>query len=135
MGVMRSPLFRSALLLALAAVALLAACPGGAGSRGGGTPDGAQVYASRNCAICHGAAREGKSSADGKPLGPPLKGLAAHWTADEMVLKYFPDPVGYQNADPRLSRMLETYSAMKMPPVAGDQAELRALAEWLLTDP
>jgi hypothetical protein len=47
---------------------------------------------------------------------------------------YFPDPVGYQQRDPRLSGMLKTYNTMKMPPVTGDPAELKALAQWLVTN-
>jgi hypothetical protein len=118
------------LALAVGALGLLAACPqeGGGGEPAAKVP-GAQLYAQRRCGICHGDNREGK------PLAPPLKGLAQHWTADELVYKYFPDPVAYQNNNPRLSKMLEQYSSMKMPPVLGDPAELRVLAEWLLTEP
>jgi hypothetical protein len=51
-----------------------------------------------------------------------------------MTERYFPDPIGYQNRDPRLKAMLEEYSKMKMPPVVGDGEDLRKLAEFLMTD-
>jgi mono/diheme cytochrome c family protein len=98
-------------------------CGGSAASRG------EKVYAMQSCAICHGKQREGSK------LGPPLTGLKAHWTADQLVRDYFPDPVTYQNNDPRLREMLKTYNTMKMPAVRLPEADQRALADWLLTDP
>ena len=110
-------------LLALAAVGLLAACQSGGD---GAAAQGPKIYAAHQCGICHGDDRAGKS------LAPPLKGLSAHWTADQLVNDYFPDPVGFQNKDPRLSGMLKTYSTMKMPPVQGSPEDLKALAQWLV---
>jgi mono/diheme cytochrome c family protein len=121
---MRPRLGHCLLLAGLAGLGLLAACPGGSPE----AARGAAVYVEHRCGMCHADDRSGK------PLAPPLKGLAAHWTADELVREYFPDPVSYQNNDPRLREMLQTYNTMKMPPVQGSPEDLRALAEWLVKD-
>jgi mono/diheme cytochrome c family protein len=111
-------------LLAVTGLAsMLAACQSPSGDRG------AQIYAMESCAICHGKQREGTR------LGPPLIGLKAHWTEDKLVRDYFPDPVTFQNNDPRLREMLKTFNTMKMPAVRIPEADQRALARWLLIDP
>ena len=96
---------------------------------------GWQAYADLNCASCHGEAREGKRS------GPPLTGLADHWTADQLM-NYLADPDAVVRANPRLAYKAEKY-VIGMPKVSGKspgysdkaQAErLRALAEYMLVD-
>lgn len=126
------------LLILLLAVTSLVACPGGesggdadtgGAANAGSGKTGAQIYKDKRCAMCHGEQREGVAG-----LGPPLKGMAQYWTVDRMVNGYFPDPIGYQNRDPRLRQMLEEYNKMKMPPVVGDPDDLRKLAEFLMSE-
>ena len=96
---------------------------------------GWQVYVDLNCAACHGENREGKRS------GPPLIGLAEHWTSDEIV-DYLSDPDAMMKSNPRLAYKAEQY-AIGMPKVSGktpgysDKAlpeKLEALAGYLLVD-
>jgi hypothetical protein len=112
-----------ALTAGLTGLGLLSACP-----TANNSGPGPALYIAHRCGICHGDDRAGKA------LAPPLKGLAAHWTADKLVRDYFPDPPAYQASDPRLREMLKTYSSMKMPPVQDTPENLRALAEWLIQD-
>ena len=96
---------------------------------------GWQAYVDLKCASCHGDDREGKRS------GPPLQGLAEHWTAETM-LDYLADPDAVVKANPRLAFKAEKY-AISMPAVSGkapgysDKANaetLTALAEYMLVD-
>jgi mono/diheme cytochrome c family protein len=96
---------------------------------------GWQAYVDLNCASCHGENREGKRS------GPPLTGLSAHWSADELV-DYLTDPDEAIKADPRLAYKAEKY-AIGMPKVSGKspgyaaqahEERLEALAEYVLVD-
>ena len=96
---------------------------------------GWQAYADLKCASCHGEDRGGKRS------GPPLTGLAEHWSADGLV-SYLSDPDAAVRADPRLRYKAEAY-AIAMPAVSGkapgyaDKATpetLAALAAYMLVD-
>jgi len=96
---------------------------------------GWRAYVDLNCGSCHGDARQGKRS------GPPLTGLAEHWTVDQLV-GYFADPDAVVKANPRLAYKAEKY-AIAMPAVSGkapgyaDKATpdaLAALAEYVLVD-
>jgi mono/diheme cytochrome c family protein len=96
---------------------------------------GWQAYVDLNCAACHGEDREGKRS------GPPLIGLAEHWTGDQLV-SYLSDPDAMIATNPRLAYKAEKY-AIGMPKVSGkspgyaDKAlpdKLGMLAEYLLVD-
>jgi mono/diheme cytochrome c family protein len=96
---------------------------------------GWRAYVDLKCAGCHGEAREGKRS------GPPLNGLAEHWTAETLV-DYLADPDAVVKANPRLAFKAETY-AISMPAVSGkapgyaDKANpetLAALAEYMMVD-
>jgi mono/diheme cytochrome c family protein len=96
---------------------------------------GWQTYVDLDCASCHGANREGKRS------GPPLNGLAEHWTAEQLAT-YLVDPDAMVKTNPRLAYKAEQY-AIAMPSVSGkspgyagkvDDVKLAALAEYLLVD-
>lgn len=96
---------------------------------------GWRAYVDLNCASCHGDDREGKRS------GPPLTGLAEHWTADRLVA-YLTDPDAAVRADPRLAYKSEKY-AIGMPSASGKSPgyagkaraeKLRAIAEYMLVD-
>ena len=96
---------------------------------------GWQAYVDLNCASCHGEGREGKRS------GPPLKGLAEHWTAEQLV-GYLADPDAVVKATPRLAYKAEQY-AIAMPAVSGkspgyagkvNEATLESLAAYMLID-
>ena len=96
---------------------------------------GWRAYVDLNCASCHGEAREGKRT------GPPLAGLAQHWSADQLV-SYLEDPDAAIRSDPRLAYRAEKY-ALGMPGVSAktpgyaeraSPETLRALAEYLLVD-
>ena len=96
---------------------------------------GWRAYVDLKCASCHGEDREGKRS------GPPLNGLAEHWSADQLV-SYLADPEAVVKATPRLALKAERY-AISMPAVSGkapgyaDKANaetLRAIAEFMLVD-
>jgi mono/diheme cytochrome c family protein len=96
---------------------------------------GWQAYVDLNCASCHGESREGKRS------GPPLTGLAEHWSAEQLV-RYLSDPDAVVKANPRLAYKAEQY-AIAMPAVSGkspgyagkvNEATLASLAEYVLVD-
>jgi mono/diheme cytochrome c family protein len=96
---------------------------------------GWQAYVDLKCASCHGEEREGKRS------GPPLTGLAEHWTADTLV-SYLSDPDAVVKTSLRLAFKAEKY-AISMPAVSGkapgygDNANpeaLAAIAEYMLVD-
>lgn len=96
---------------------------------------GWQVYTDLDCAICHGEMREGKRA------GPPLIGLATHWSVDRLV-SYLNDPDEMVRTDPRLAYRAEKYT-IGMPKVSGkspgyadkvDAEKLALLAEYLLAD-
>jgi len=96
---------------------------------------GWQVYVELDCATCHGENREGKRA------GPPLTGLADHWSADRLV-SYLTDPDEMVRKDPRLAYKAEQY-AIGMPKVSGKSPgygdkvsaeRLAVLAEYLMVD-
>ncbi len=83
-----------------------------------------EIFKSGNCGMCHG------QDQNGTPLGPPLRDLKANWDVPKLIA-YFKDPAGYAANDPRLSQNKGKYS-VPMPPQRFPDAELTALAEWLL---
>ena len=96
---------------------------------------GWRAYLDLNCASCHGESREGKRS------GPPLTGLAEHWSAEQLA-RYLADPDAVVRATPRLAHKAEQY-AIAMPAVSGkspgyagkvNEATLVSLAEYVLVD-
>jgi mono/diheme cytochrome c family protein len=110
---------------------LLAAlgCNKQGGGGAGGVAQGAAVYASSNCATCHGDQREGKPR-----LGPALTGLSQHWASADELAKYIADPRNYALGDQRLREQMTKF-AMKMPAVPMTDEQRLALAQWLLQDP
>jgi hypothetical protein len=96
---------------------------------------GWKAYIDLNCGKCHGDTRQGQRS------GPSLTGLAAHWSAEELV-SYLTDPDAVVKNNPRLAYKAEKYaigmpSASGKSPGYGEKAraeKLKALAEYLLID-
>jgi len=102
---------------------------GGAASAGQGAADfkaGQAVYAAQGCAQCHGPDMAGKDT-----IAPPLKGLAANWTAEKLS-EYLQDPQGYADRDPRLAANRGHFS-MRMPPYKIAPAEEAELIKLLLS--
>jgi hypothetical protein len=96
---------------------------------------GWRAYVDLKCGDCHGVNREGKRT------GPPLTGLAEHWSADRLV-DYLEDPDAMIVTDKKLAYRAEKY-AIGMPKVSGKSPgyaekaaaeRLQALAEYLLVD-
>jgi len=87
---------------------------------------GKTIFEDWECATCHGDDREGTEG------GPPLTGLAAHWTV-ETLAQYVTDPEVFVEKDARLQKIMESYPDTEMPaydvfPIE----ERRALAAYLL---
>lgn len=93
-------------------------------SGAGGGFDGAEVFKSASCAMCHGEEREGTG------MAPRLLGLDDYWVP-ETLEKYLLDPKGYAAGDERLSEQAKQFS-MEMPPWSYSAEELAALINWLL---
>lgn len=86
--------------------------------------DGAEVYRSASCAMCHGEEHEGTG------MAPPLVKLSEYWVP-ETLERYLLDPEGYAATDERLRDQAQQYS-MKMPPWSYSAEEMAALINWLL---
>jgi mono/diheme cytochrome c family protein len=111
------PLLLSALLL-VPACAFRRQPPPGA--------SGAVIYELQNCANCHGDQREGTRR------GPPLAGLAAHWTGPELA-EFFLDPRAQVERDARLRAYDAEYGSSDMSSYANlDRSQRTTLALWLL---
>jgi cytochrome c553 len=93
-------------------------------SGAGGGFDGAEVYKSASCSMCHGAERAGTD------MAPPLVKLSEYWVP-ETLERYLLDPEGYAATDERLRDQAKQYS-MKMPPWSESEEEMAALINWLL---
>ena len=107
----------------LATLLALSAC--GASPQGDAPNDGARLYVMANCTTCH--ATDGK----GTPLGPPLRGLDAHWTRESLA-DYMTDPKAAIDSNPRLKTVSLNFS-MHMPPVLNFTPEQRlAIADHAL---
>lgn len=104
---------------------LLAVLAAGCGAGGDTGDPGAALYRAQNCANCHG------EEAVGGPLAPPLRGLAAHWTRDDLA-RYLRDPRGFAGKSARTRELEDEYTRI-MPPYSNLTGEERgALAGWLL---
>ena len=109
-------------LLGLTLGTTLASCSDAADA---GPVDGATLFNRNGCMACHGMNRQGGS------LGPTLKGLAEHWSVEQLVA-YLEDPKGYAAQDERLRVQGEAFRS-PMPPYANLSVEERTtLAAWLL---
>lgn len=87
--------------------------------------DGKRVYDAQGCALCHAG------DATGTSLGPTLHGKASFWTREKLV-EYLKAPVAYAEQDPRLREQKKKYS---LPMRAFDkvpEAELGAVANFVL---
>ncbi|MFN0006934.1 MAG: c-type cytochrome [Planctomycetota bacterium] len=105
-------------------LACLAACSEAAPAQKA-TADGRRVYDAQGCALCHG------SDAAGTSLGPTLHGKASLWTREKIV-EYLKAPIAYAEQDPRLREQKKKYS---LPMRAFDkvpEAELAAVADFVL---
>jgi cytochrome c5 len=105
----------------------------GPGTLGGGSgaprrsgPDGATVYRDQGCIACHG------NQGQGTFLGPPITGMSAHWTRDDLA-EFFADPARFVASTPRLAEYGKDFG-MRMPalPRAVDRDARLALADWVL---
>ena len=83
-----------------------------------------QAYLNAGCPRCHGSDRSGG------PQGPPLKGLKANWTREEILL-FLKDPA--RNRDARLKALSDRYNA-QMPTFALAEETRRMLADYLLNE-
>ena len=106
---------------------LTSACSEGA-AKTPSAPDGEQVYATQGCALCHGGDGGGTS------LGPTLRGKASHWTREKLVA-YLKAPVAYAEADPRLAEQKKRYSLAMRQFDKVPEAELGAVADYVLRLP
>ena len=110
-----TPLFVLALLL----VACRRAAPAGPAT-------GQELFRRELCGSCHGSAGKGTW------MGPPLRGLGAHWTREELA-DFLRDPAAKVRTDPRLEELSRRFpNAMKANQVLGKQERTR-LADWLLS--
>lgn len=101
----------------------LAAC-GGPDAGPGLT--GAQLYELHGCAVCHGAGGEGRS------LGPPLVGLAAHWERAALA-EFLREPDVAVAADERLAEVARRFPS-RMKPYRNTTGEERLrIADFVLS--
>lgn len=104
-------------------IALLSLLLAGGCAQAGGA--GQAVYASKNCAMCHGGNGEGTNN------GPALTGLKQNWDRDKLAA-YLKDPQGYAASDPRLAANHDKY-VMRMPAAVLTPDEEGALLDYLLS--
>ena len=102
----------------------LASC-GGDSKKPPPAPDGERVYAAQGCALCHGG------DGSGTALGPTLHGKAPHWTRENLVL-YLKAPIAYAEKDPRLAEQKKKYSLPMRQFDHVPEAELGAVADYVL---
>lgn len=105
-------------------LASVAACSEAAPA-GKAAADGRRVFDAQGCALCHAG------DATGTALGPTLHGKASFWTREKLV-QYLKAPVAYAEQDPRLREQKKKYS---LPMRAFDkvpEAELAAVADFVL---
>ncbi|MEM7310089.1 MAG: cytochrome c [Planctomycetota bacterium] len=107
----------------VAAGALLGACRFPAQPPPGAS--GAEIYALQLCANCHGEQGEGKTQ------GPPLRGLSAHWSRDDLA-DFLAETDAWEERDERLARLAREYSGDMKPYDNLSPAERLRLADYLL---
>lgn len=114
-------------------LAALAALAGGCADDASGTtgelpPDspGFALFQRMRCDTCHGA------DANGLPrIGPPLHGIAANWTREELVA-YLQDPAPFRASKPHLQQVAQGYMAHMRPFPELSEKERGVLGDWLL---
>lgn len=118
--------FTLSLLFGLTACTEQAEVAGASGAESA-TSSPEKLYRSKNCVSCHG------HDLRGTMLAPALRGLAAHWNAEELA-QFLREPKAWLEKDARLAEVARTYRS-PMPPTFGTDAERLALAQWLLAQP
>ncbi len=86
---------------------------------------GERIYELQLCANCHGDAGEGGS------LGPPLRGLDAHWEQGALA-RFFADPETFVERERRLADLAERYGRRMASYANLDEAERMRLAAFVL---
>jgi len=109
------------LLSALALAGAATACAGG----GSGPMTGAELYRARACHTCHGGSGEGRS------IGPPLVGLAEHWTVEDLAA-YLAEPRSFVERSERLQAVDEQYRTNMQSFRHLDLEERTLIARWVL---
>jgi mono/diheme cytochrome c family protein len=89
--------------------------------------EGRRIYVSEGCPTCHGQDRAGANN------GPPLQGLRARWT-EENLIRFLHEPSAFRQRDPRLRQLADRYKTVMPGPLRSDEARFRNLASYLLRD-
>jgi mono/diheme cytochrome c family protein len=89
--------------------------------------EGRRIFVSDACPTCHGQDRMGANN------GPPLQGLRARWT-EENLIRFLREPSAFRQSDPRLRQLADRYKTVMPGPLRSDEARLRTLAGYLLHD-
>ncbi|ANM31685.1 hypothetical protein ABI59_22195 [Acidobacteria bacterium Mor1] len=76
--------------------------------------------------MCHG------KDQGGNRFGPTLRGLAPHWTADDMA-SYLLKPQSFHDRNDRMREIAKKYNTMVMPPYDHPHADRLELATWILS--
>jgi mono/diheme cytochrome c family protein len=91
------------------------------------TGKGEAIYRRGSCPGCHGSYRQGSAT------GPALVDLDRHWREDTMV-DFLRNPRAVRAVNDRVARQAEQYKT-DMPGLPGaDDATLRELARYVLSD-
>ena len=90
------------------------------------TGNGAELYASAGCAMCHGA------DGAGGPLGPELRNLGTHWQAGELA-EFLADPMPFVKQDARLAQQAAGYQMPMQPQPTLSLEDREAIAAWVLS--
>jgi cytochrome c553 len=87
---------------------------------------GAAVWEAEGCGLCHG------DSGEGGEIAPPLRGLEANWTPEDLAA-YLADPVVDPEENPRLAALAEQYE-IEMPGVqSSGGSEVEDLVVFLMS--
>lgn len=112
----------SILMLILA----LSACGQGNSGDSEVVKQGAELFASNSCNLCHG------DDARGSDGGPSLSGLAEHYTVEDLM-EYLKDPDAVLENSARLSKRAEEFDALMPSYEHLDDADRRKLATFVLS--
>lgn len=103
----------------------LAGCGGGEEPEGrAADARGRALFMAFGCTLCHGP------DGAGTTLGPPLRGLAKHWTREELA-SYLADPQAAVARDPRLAELARQY-AKEMPAITTPEEQRLEIADYVL---
>jgi cytochrome c553 len=108
-------------------VAVILACGcGGAAASAGGDTAGRQAYRQLGCGSCHGPDGQGLRTA------PPLRGLSARWSEDQLVA-FLRDPRATRARRPQLQALAGQYPVDMAGFPNAPEETLRAVARYVLT--